>query len=157
MQIAGAGVYVIRAESPAGRIKIGVTTNIHARLAALQTASPVKLEVIAWKPGARRVFEQALHGEFADHRIHGEWFQVDDVVLLNLMGRMKSGYSRDDLRVLRTRSIGGGNRTIGRCILCHKNVQAKMKFIRRPGGGRGKKARRPSLTHVSCGDPYGLG
>lgn len=57
----------------AGRIKIGITQNLKARVSALQTSAPGKLTVIATVPGAAKL-ERELHGQLHAHRITGEWF-----------------------------------------------------------------------------------
>jgi hypothetical protein len=58
-------------------VKIGTTDDLSARLAALQTCSPVKLAVL-WSTvaddGAQ--MEGQLHRAFADRRLHGEWFDL---------------------------------------------------------------------------------
>jgi hypothetical protein len=64
-----------------GAIKIGTTTDMPARIDALQTANPEKLKVLGWCPGGHRV-ERALHRRFARHRIRGEWFRPARELLL---------------------------------------------------------------------------
>lgn len=68
-------VYFI--ESPAAKaIKIGITTNLPQRIAALQSASGVALVVLATVPGAR-TDEARLHRRFSAQRMSGEWFTND--------------------------------------------------------------------------------
>lgn len=54
-------------------VKIGITTCVRARLAALQTASPHELVVEAVVPGEPFV-EAYLHSAFRKEHIRGEWF-----------------------------------------------------------------------------------
>lgn len=55
-------------------VKIGFTRgNPHARLAALQTGSPVHLKLWAYADGSPEL-EKAFHNTFAGLRSHGEWF-----------------------------------------------------------------------------------
>ena len=63
------GVYIIGFGS---YVKIGITTNLDARMSQLQTPEPVKLYALleGW---ARE--EQTLHGRFAEYRTFGEWFE----------------------------------------------------------------------------------
>jgi T5orf172 domain len=63
-----AGVYVI---GFGPYVKIGVTTNIDARMSGLQTPEPVKLYALlnGWAKE-----ERALHTRFAEYRLQGEWF-----------------------------------------------------------------------------------
>ncbi len=71
-------VYFIRAET--GQIKIGVAADAQKRLASLQCASPVKLELVAvCKGGGER--ESEYHYRFMEYRLHGEWFEPHRKVL----------------------------------------------------------------------------
>ncbi len=60
-------------------IKIGVTESVKERVKALQTASPVQLQVVAVFRGTRDD-EQRLHGRFHKDRLHGEWFKYSDEI-----------------------------------------------------------------------------
>ncbi len=66
-----AKVYFIRAET--GQIKIGMAIDPEARLKNLQTASPVKLEIVATCEGGAEG-EAEYHERFAEHRLRNEWF-----------------------------------------------------------------------------------
>jgi hypothetical protein len=59
-------------------VKIGTTRTrlLRQRLGAIQNGSPVKLEIVAAMLGDRQR-EQQLHREFAEHRLHGEWFAMN--------------------------------------------------------------------------------
>lgn len=69
-------VYVIKA--PNDRVKIGVTKNPSARLAALQTGSHMRLRFafIGCTPGEGYDIEGAAHNVLAAYRLEGEWFDV---------------------------------------------------------------------------------
>jgi hypothetical protein len=71
-------VYVI-GNSEYGWAKIGISGNLKRRLAALQNACPVRLQVLfgAWAEYARAA-EQRLHEILADLRAKGEWFKLDE-------------------------------------------------------------------------------
>lgn len=71
-------VYFIGTED--GPVKIGLTTNVRQRLESLQTASPIKLELLAYCDGDRWL-EQRYHDFFAPHRLQGEWFGRGDNAL----------------------------------------------------------------------------
>jgi hypothetical protein len=64
-------VYLIAAGE---MVKIGFSADLGARFAALQTTSPVKLELLASIPGTYAT-ERDLHVRFATQRSHGEWFK----------------------------------------------------------------------------------
>jgi hypothetical protein len=76
-------VYAIGTTSGA-TIKIGTTTNLPRRFAAIQAMSPQPL-VIHWHTRGGADLEHHLHGVFRERRQHGEWFDFsgdDDVVRL---------------------------------------------------------------------------
>ena len=65
-------VYLVRG---AEAVKIGLTIDADPlnRLAALQTGSPVPLQLIGLIQG-NETHERELHSRFAQFRLHGEWF-----------------------------------------------------------------------------------
>lgn len=67
-------VYFLRSN---GLIKIGLTTDLPKRIAALKTASANVIELIATVAGDRQL-EMKLHKRFAHLRQHGEWFAEND-------------------------------------------------------------------------------
>lgn len=74
------GTHTLYVLAGADRVKIGVAQDFAKRLRALQSASPVELEVVRLVRTNRpyRV-EAALHAEFRGYRTHGEWFAADPV------------------------------------------------------------------------------
>lgn len=78
-------VYLIAGEAAAQPVKIGQSANPAARLAKLQTSTPVRLEILLTMQFASeteaRAVEAAAHEQFAEQRVHGEWFDTPaDVV-----------------------------------------------------------------------------
>lgn len=79
-----ASVYFVEC---AGRIKIGFSNNVKARLQQLSTGAPGKLNLVATIPGPHRL-ERAIHRHLKAHRVKGEWFDdcaevraaIDDLV-----------------------------------------------------------------------------
>lgn len=65
-------VYFIQATN--GMVKIGIASDPHGRLRALQTGSPLRLRLLATIPNCGPETEADLHSRFAEHRAHGEWF-----------------------------------------------------------------------------------
>lgn len=57
-----------------GRIKIGISTNIKARLSQLRTGSGAPVALIASVAGDLSV-ERALHKKLRPHRIDREWYR----------------------------------------------------------------------------------
>jgi hypothetical protein len=65
-------VYFVQAQG--GPIKIGVTGgDVKGRLAGLRNGSPTELELRATMNGGREL-ERWVHEQFAEFRLHGEWF-----------------------------------------------------------------------------------
>lgn len=59
--------------------KIGVATNLSARVASLQTGSPYRLDVVRYYEFDNPIHvEQALHGRFATKNERLEWFSLSD-------------------------------------------------------------------------------
>jgi predicted GIY-YIG superfamily endonuclease len=72
-------VYIIAQElEDAVYFKVGIASDVRARLAQLQTGNPHELE-IAFSAGfptrkIARLIEREAHNYLAKHRAHGEWF-----------------------------------------------------------------------------------
>jgi T5orf172 domain len=60
-------------------VKIGNAGNVTRRRVQLQTGSPARLEIlcIIQAEDAGRL-EDKIHGELAEYRRHGEWFELGD-------------------------------------------------------------------------------
>jgi hypothetical protein len=69
-------VYLIHAVGTK-RYKIGYSTKPKLRIKALQTHSPVPLEIISVMKGHVHL-EASLHARFHQWRVQGEWFEFDD-------------------------------------------------------------------------------
>jgi hypothetical protein len=67
-------IYFITARD-VGRVKIGHAANPQARIVAVQTHSPVPLELERVCDGGLRE-EADLHALFASARVRGEWFTL---------------------------------------------------------------------------------
>lgn len=72
-------IYFVGAEVT-GLIKIGCASDPRARLRSLQTGSPDRLTLIATVRGGMDV-ERDLHRQFADARVHGEWFWQSEALV----------------------------------------------------------------------------
>lgn len=57
-----------------GPVKIGFSVDVASRLRAIQTHSPIPLSILATRAGGA-AREGAYHRQFAEHRLHGEWFE----------------------------------------------------------------------------------
>lgn len=67
-----------------GPIKIGLSGDPASRLRAVQTTSPVELELLAEIPGSVEM-ERKFHDWFAPGRLHGEWFSEETPALAELI------------------------------------------------------------------------
>lgn len=73
-------VYVIQDEH--GLCKIGRARNVKTRLQTLSTASSSSLTLIAaWACENAAARESALHDEWRDYRVRGEWFRIPEEVV----------------------------------------------------------------------------
>jgi len=88
----GVYLYIIspigREHEPLRPVKIGITGNVAARLASIQTGSHRKLHVaMAINTPNRdiaRSFESAFHAFYAEKRFEGEWFDVDPIDAMSM-------------------------------------------------------------------------
>lgn len=85
-------VYFIQAAT--GQIKIGTTGRVDWRLENLRGQCPVAVTLLATIPG-RRVEEFAYHARFAEHRLHGEWFEPHPDILAEIE-RLQLLYRREN-------------------------------------------------------------
>ena len=80
-------IYVIYMDTPERYCKIGMTADFGGRLKTHQCSSPFELFVACgyFVPNMRTE-EAALHAAFADKRVRGEWFQLneEDLKLISL-------------------------------------------------------------------------
>ena len=80
-------IYVIYMDTPERYCKIGMTADFGGRLKTHQCSSPFELFVVCgyFVPNMRTE-EAALHAAFADKRVRGEWFQLneEDLKLISL-------------------------------------------------------------------------
>lgn len=71
-------IYAIRNQA-SGAVKLGRTRDVRKRLAQLQTSSDAQLELLHYSHCLEPfVAEQALHKQFQEWRIRGEWFALPD-------------------------------------------------------------------------------
>ena len=68
------------AQQERGPIKVGWTTNIEGRLAALRTSASCRIDLLAEMDGDKRT-ESYIHSRLSDYRAHGEWFHPTAAVL----------------------------------------------------------------------------
>lgn len=79
-------IYVFRS-GLSNRYKIGWTSdgNIEKRKASLQTGSSEPLIIIEFFPVGGRKAEKSIHNIFSKNRISGEWFELTEEELANLL------------------------------------------------------------------------
>lgn len=61
-------------------VKVGTSSNVPARLAALKTASPTPLCLLGTAIGDAKE-ERRIHRDLAEYRLEGEWFSDHPVVM----------------------------------------------------------------------------
>lgn len=89
-------VYLINAVGT-NRYKIGITTNIEARLSQLTKQSPFPLQIeIAFDSFDIRRDEKTLHEKFKKLRVFGEWFDLaDEDALPDVLDAMRRLYEKN--------------------------------------------------------------
>ena len=71
-------LYLVK-EAFRGLVKIGITANLYARFAAMQTGCPQDLRLIAYAElQDAELHEATLHNRFAEKHHRGEWFELDE-------------------------------------------------------------------------------
>jgi hypothetical protein len=82
-------IAVAKPGEPLGPVKIGITSNVNGRIAALQTACPYPLSLVhvftAPNAECARETERAFHAVQARHRSYGEWFNLSPIEAMQLM------------------------------------------------------------------------
>lgn len=112
-------VYFVRAKA-AGRIKIGYTSNLRARMDMLQTGCPEPLELFGTAIGGRKL-ERQIHEALAEFRLDGEWFRDTQGVVSYISSLENYTEHRSDPgefratsgRAYRSGPLGSGNRDLG--------------------------------------------
>ncbi len=85
-------VYVIAkmdGGKPVSPIKVGISSNMTARLSTIQTSCPFPIDVI-YEFGTPSVeiarhIERSFHETQTAYRQHGEWFNLDPIVAVQLV------------------------------------------------------------------------
>lgn len=79
-------IYLIGAEEPCRRLKIGYSCDSERRRKELERCSPLALDVIAqYLCDNTLTEERAWHERLADYRLHGEWFELPAKVEFDVM------------------------------------------------------------------------
>ncbi len=85
-------VYVLREVPNTGYFKIGMTDgHPSARIAQLQTGNPRPLKEVAVFPFGRDHVAQVelwMHKNLGEHRLQGEWFNLNEAQLNNALNRL---------------------------------------------------------------------
>lgn len=78
------GGYVYFISDNLGHIKIGIAKDPSERKKDLQTANPMKLQIIFLMHvndyNHARILEKELHEKFKKDRLQGEWFKEDAII-----------------------------------------------------------------------------
>jgi hypothetical protein len=76
-------VYLLRCQN---RYKIGIAGNVAARLATLQVSAPFAIEHVAHSQvDDAAALERELHSAYAHYRIVGEWFELSEADVQDVM------------------------------------------------------------------------
>lgn len=61
-------------------VKIGIATNPHERMRALETGAGAPVQLLGAIVGTAEL-EKSVHQQFRAHRVHGEWFNAVPAIL----------------------------------------------------------------------------
>ncbi|WP_087866098.1 GIY-YIG nuclease family protein [Comamonas thiooxydans] len=102
-------VYFIR-HGNTGPIKIGRASEVKRRIGQLQTGNPTTLQLLGWLvPSCDDAMERQLHLLYAEYRVRGEWFEIDQNHVLSQLQKHNGfvpkkgdafeivGYNRDGI------------------------------------------------------------
>lgn len=82
-------VYIMAKVGGLGPVKVGISNNPRKRLATIATACPFPIELVfAFEcPNLEiaRYMEKMFHETRGDHHLHGEWFDYQPAIALQLM------------------------------------------------------------------------
>lgn len=78
--------YVYLISEPGGLVKIGRAGNPKSRRNSLQTGNPSPLS-LDWHTSGNEALELALHAEFSQFRVSGEWFDFRGIDAVGLVSR----------------------------------------------------------------------
>lgn len=84
--------YIIRV-GDSGPVKIGYAEDVQARIKTLQTAHALPISVLRVVDGDSGI-EAALHEQFEDRHVRGEWFDYDEEMLTFDPGDQPPGRKR---------------------------------------------------------------
>lgn len=91
-------LYFIRSTEGPRRIKIGISQGFDGRLYTIRCDSPVDVEVLKLFPGSREL-EAELHSEFEDYLHHGEWFDLPETKLTEVLSRLDREFNPENYKV----------------------------------------------------------
>lgn len=138
-------VYFLRRADGVGPIKIGCSVVPAARLKAMQVWSPHPLEVAAAVPGGFND-EKRLHNQFAEYRLHGEWFEPAPPLLalvarIHATGELPPPPAND--RIVQVVARFNGGETLGEIGATFGVSRQRVEQILRKAGiaGRGHRGR----------------
>ena len=83
--------------------KIGSSTDVRRRISGLQSGSANLLEIVTVVEGTD--VERILHDIFADYRRHGEWFELDNPLLVLIVRTAAHQQSRWRTRRTHLRAV----------------------------------------------------
>lgn len=138
-------------QSAHGPIKIGMTTNLDKRLVQLRSANKGSLSVLGLMPGGGKT-EAALHVEFADIRLDGEWFAPHER-LLRFVSDRATPYRSETSALERERTASA----TASCALLELGARIRRARIRRKLTSEMMAQRcgmsRPTYRAVERGEP----
>ena len=114
-------------------VKVGKADNIRARMAQLQTAAPLRLELLysfqISDTHVRRL-EKRLHRRLKAWHSHGEWFTIARVVAVRLVRRYANSFARELLQA--AADCAETMEAVVQCEMCKRRAPVTIRVNVKP-------------------------
>jgi predicted GIY-YIG superfamily endonuclease len=135
-------IYLLKSE---GKLyKIGCTVNLRQRLATLRSECrrlfSEEIELVHYFPcRSMALAENFLHEKYAEKRVMGEWFKLEDEDVTDIIGINRLGLVTERFApkvIVTSAEVIEQSRMLRplRCSVCRSSVPYKAEYSRRPCG-----------------------
>lgn len=107
-------VYFLRS-GDAGPVKIGLASNVKARIAVLQTGHPARLNVLREVAGDSQT-EAYFHRLYAADQLHGEWFSFIPSMLSDEAPQFPAKIVREDPGLQAAKLAAGSAKSLAQLL-----------------------------------------
>ena len=94
-------VYFMRTKEETSYVKIGCTSNLKSRIKSMQVVSPHELELVGYVVTKNYMaLEKDIHAEFAKFKKMGEWFDVKESQIAELVSNLGENLNLCDVKLV---------------------------------------------------------